>query len=150
VRFPVHLSPSLHRVFLCAFDTTEPPYLVPHPKELTHWLCSNLRHIQEQNRRSSHRIEPAQVEQHVPSTRNINSDFSSNVATTLVERRGERNVPRRYLKDAEWHEDRYLGAGYYCSDPDSESASGLTAIEFNFDALQWGLIEQIEGQYRIT
>jgi hypothetical protein len=71
VCFPVHLSLSPHRVFLCAFDTTEPPYLVPHLKELTHRLCSNLRCIQEQNRRSSHSLEPAQVEQHVPSTCNM-------------------------------------------------------------------------------
>jgi hypothetical protein len=86
----------------------------------------------------------------MPSTRNINSDFLSNVATILVERRGERNVPRRYLKGAEWHEDKYLGTGYYCSDPDSDDPEALTAIEFNFEALQWGLIEQRGDQYIIT
>jgi hypothetical protein len=51
----------------------------------------------------------------------INSDFESTVATstTFVNRRGECNIPKRYLKDAEWHKDTYLGIGYYCSDPDS-------------------------------
>ncbi|KAN0141919.1 hypothetical protein V8E53_000381 [Lactarius tabidus] len=32
----------------------EPPYLVPHPKELTHCLCTNWLNRQAQNRRSSH------------------------------------------------------------------------------------------------
>jgi hypothetical protein len=72
------------------------------------------------------------------------------VATILVERRGEHNVPRRYLKGAEWHEDKYLGTGYYCSDPDSDDPEALTAVEFNFEALQWGLIEQTGDQYTIT
>jgi hypothetical protein len=70
VRFPVHLSPSLHRVFLCAFATTEPPYFVPHPKELTHQLCTNWLNCWAQNRQSSHCPEPAQVEQNVLSTHN--------------------------------------------------------------------------------
>jgi hypothetical protein len=86
----------------------------------------------------------------VPSTHNINSDFLSNVATILVDRRGERNVPRRYLKAAEWHEDKYLGTGYYCSDTDSEDPEALIAVEFNFEALQWGLVEQTGSQYTIT
>jgi hypothetical protein len=66
-------------------------------------------------------------------------------STTFVERRGEHNVPRRYLKEAKWHKDKYLGTGYYCSDPDSNDMHGLTAIDFNFEALQWGLTDQIEG-----
>jgi len=71
-------------------------------------------------------------------------------STTFVDRRGEHNIPKRYLKDAEWHEDTYLGIGYYCSDPDSEDTAGLTAVDFNFETLQWGLTDQIEGPYRIT
>jgi hypothetical protein len=88
----------------------------------------------------------------MPSTCNINSDFEPTVATStaFIDRRGECNVPKRYLKDAEWHEDAYLGVDYYCSDPDSEDAAGLTAIDFNFKTLQWGLTDQIEGRYRIT
>jgi hypothetical protein len=72
------------------------------------------------------------------------------VATSviLVNRRGERNVPRRYLKDAEWYPDKYLGEGYYVADPDDEDR--FCAVDFNFDTLQWGLTEPVEGQYRIT
>jgi hypothetical protein len=74
------------------------------------------------------------------------------VATSTVfsDRRGECNVPERYLKEAEWYKDRYLGAGYYTTDPDSESTTGLFAVDFNFETLQWGITEQIEGRYRIT
>jgi hypothetical protein len=83
----------------------------------------------------------------MPLTHNINSDFPSTVATstTFIERRGEHSIPRRYLKDTEWHKDKYLGTGYYCSDPDSEEAAGLMAINFNFETLQWGLTNQIEN-----
>jgi hypothetical protein len=72
------------------------------------------------------------------------------VATSviLVERRGERNIPKRYLKDAEWYTDKYLGEGYYVADPDDDDR--FYAVDFNFDTLQWGLTEPIEGQYRIT
>jgi hypothetical protein len=44
------------------------------------------------------------------------------VATSeiFVDRRGERNVPKRYLKDAEWYSDKYLGEGYYVADPDND------------------------------
>jgi hypothetical protein len=72
------------------------------------------------------------------------------VATSeiFVDRRGERNVPRRYLKDAEWYSDKYLGEGYYVADPDDDDR--FCAVDFNFDTLQWGLTEPVEGQYRIT
>jgi hypothetical protein len=72
------------------------------------------------------------------------------VATSeiFVDRRGERNVPKRYLKDAEWYSDKYLGEGYYVADPDDDDR--FCAVDFNFDTLQWGLTEPVEGQYRIT
>jgi hypothetical protein len=72
------------------------------------------------------------------------------VATSVifVDRRGERNVPKRYLKDAEWYSDKYLGEGYYVADPDEDDR--FCAVDFNFDTLQWGLMEPIEGQYQIT
>jgi hypothetical protein len=72
------------------------------------------------------------------------------VATSdiLVERRGERNVPKRYLKGAEWYTDKYLGEGYYVADPDEDDT--FCAVDFNFDTLQWGLTEPSEGKYRIT
>jgi hypothetical protein len=87
----------------------------------------------------------------VPSTRNINSELLPTVATStaFIDRRGECNVPKRYLKEAEWYVDGYLGEGYYTTDPDSDTG-GLTAIDFNSDTLQWGITEQIEGWYRIT
>jgi hypothetical protein len=87
----------------------------------------------------------------VPSTHNINSELVPTVATSTVftDRRGECNVPKRYLKEAEWYSDGYLGTGYYTTDPDSDTG-GLSAVDFNFETLQWGLTEQIEGRYRIT
>jgi hypothetical protein len=86
----------------------------------------------------------------VPSTRNIKSDSQSKVATSIsiVDRRGERNVPKRYLKDTEWYTDKYLGDRYYVADPDEDDT--FCAVDFSFDTLQWGLTEPSEGQYRIT
>jgi hypothetical protein len=152
VRFPVHLSPSLPRVFPCAV-TTDHPYLAPEPCLLTERLRHQWLRIQAQNcqlRQVSHSLDLAHVEPSVPSTRNINSDSQSNVATSvsIVDRRGERNVPKRYLKDAEWYTDKYLGDGYYVADPDKDDT--FCAVDFSFDTLQWGLTEHIEGRYRIT
>ena len=84
---------------------------------------------------------PAQVEPSVQLERNINSDFA--LATTTLdhlERRGECNVPKRYLKDADWCEDRPLGKGYYIADSDNPSI--LIAVDFNFKHLQWGCTHQ--------
>jgi hypothetical protein len=83
----------------------------------------------------------------VPSTRNINSDSLSKVATSvsIVDRQGERNIPKRYLKDAEWYTDKYLGDGYYVADPDDPNT--FCAVDFSFDTLQWGLTEPLESQY---
>jgi hypothetical protein len=58
------------------------------------------------------------------------------------------NVPKRYLKDAEWYTNKYLGNGYYIADPDKEDT--FCAVNFSFDTLQWGLTEPIKGRYRIT
>ena len=79
----------------------------------------------------------AQVKQNVPLKCNINSD-SALAATTIeyIERRGERNVPKRYLKEADWCEDGPLGTGYYIACPDDPSL--LIPIDFNFKHLQWG------------
>ena len=65
---------------------------------------------------------PAQAEQNVQPECNINSDFA--LATTTLdylERRGECNIPKRYLKEADWCEDGSLGEGYYIADPDDPS-----------------------------
>jgi hypothetical protein len=153
VHFPVHLPSSSPRVFLCAVIIIEPPYSIPDPQELTARLLHNWLRLQAQNRptlRTSHRPELAQVERRVPSTRNINSDSQSKVATlvSLVDRRGEQNVPKRYLKDMEWYTNKHLGEGYYVADPDNEDL--FCAVNFNFDTLQWGLTEPLEDKYRIT
>jgi hypothetical protein len=70
-------------------------------------------------------------------------------STVFTDRRGEHNIPKRYLKEAEWYSNGYLGEGYYTTDPDSD-IGGLTAVDFNFETLQWGLTDLIEGWHRIT
>ena len=124
---------------MCAWDishalvTTYHPYCHS-PSALTEYLKQRLR-LQWAKRLGCSL--PAQVEQSVQLERNINSDFA--LATTILDdldRRGERNVPRRYLKDADWCEDGPLGAGYYIADPDNPSI--LIAVDFNFKHLQWG------------
>ena len=74
------------------------------------------------------------------SERNINSDLILKVAPTKeyhLPRRGDRNVPLRYLKGAEWiecKEDQDLSPGYYATNDDSD----LIPVEFDFEAIQWG------------
>jgi hypothetical protein len=69
-------------------------------------------------------------------------------SVSIVERRGERNVPKRYLKDAEWYTDKHLCDGYYVADPDNEDL--FCTVDFNFDTLQWGLTEPVDNKYQIT
>jgi hypothetical protein len=85
----------------------------------------------------------------VPSTHNINSDSQSKVATSvsIVKRRGEQNVPKRYLKDAEGYTDKYLGNGYYVADPDKDDT--FCAVDFSFDTLQWGLTELWKASFEL-
>ena len=55
-----------------------------------------------------------------------------------LDRRGDRNIPLRYIKAAEWverREDQDLSPGYYALDDDSN----LIPIEFDFEAIQWGV-----------
>ena len=113
--------------------TTYHPYCHS-PSALTEYLKQKL-HLQRAKRLG--RSLRAQVEQDVPLKRNITSDFTL-AATTLeyLDRRGERNVPKRYLKEADWNKDGPLGAGYYTADPDDPSI--LIPIDFNFKHLQWG------------
>ena len=89
---------------------------------------------------------PAQVEQSVQLECNINSDFT--LATTTLdylERRGERNVPKRYLKDADWCEEGPLSPGYYIADSDDPLI--LIAVDFNFKHLQWGCTHQKKDKF---
>ena len=100
-------------------------------------LLSTLNRLRLQRAKRLGRSLPAQVEPSVQPECNINSDFT--LATTTLdylERRGERNVPKRYLQDADWCEDRPLETGYYITDPDDPSI--LIAVDFNFKHLQWG------------
>ena len=113
------------------------------PGALTEYLKQKLHH---QRARCLGRSPPAQVEQNVPLERNINSDFTL-AATTLeyLDRRGERNVPKRYLKEADWCEDRALGTGYYIADPDDPSI--LIPVDFNFKHLQWGCTHKKKDRF---
>ena len=74
---------------------------------------------------------------------NINSDLPSTVVPTKeyhLSQRGDRNVPLQYIKGAEWverKEDQDLSPGYYTLNDDSN----LIPIEFDFEAIQWGIAE---------
>ena len=116
-----------------ALVTTYHPYY-HNPSALTEYLKQKLR---AQRAKRLGRSLPTQVESNIQPERNINSDF--NLATTIVDyidRRGERHVPKRYLKEADWNEDGSLGTGYYTADPDNPSI--LIPVDFNFKYLQWG------------
>ena len=66
-----------------------------------------------------------------------------------LSRRGDRNVPLQYIKGAEWverKEDQDLSPGYYALNDDSD----LIPIEFDFEAIQWGIAEATpEGTIRV-
>ena len=116
-----------------ALVTTYHPYCHS-PSALTEYLKQKLR-IQRAKRLG--RSPSAQVEQNIPLEHNINSDFTLAATTTeYIDRRGEQNIPKRYLKEADWCEDRPLGTGYYIACLDDPSI--LIPIDFNFKHLQWG------------
>ena len=86
------------------------------------------------------------------SERNINSDLHPKVAPTKeyhLARRGDRTGPLQYIKGAEWvecKEDQDLSPGYYTLNDDSD----LVPIEFDFEAIQWGVAEATpEGTIRV-
>ena len=66
-----------------------------------------------------------------------------------LSRRGDRNVPLRYLKGAEWIEQKDtqdLSPGYYATNDDSD----LIPVEFDFEAIQWGVADATpEGLIRV-
>ena len=80
------------------------------------------------------------VEMNAQSEHNINPDLFSKVAPTKeyhLFQQGDRNVPLRYIKGAEWvehKEDQALSPGYYALNDDSD----LIPVEFDFEAIQWG------------
>ena len=104
------------------------------PSALTEYLKQKLH--QQRAKCLSHSL-PTQVESSVSLERNINSDFTL-AATTLdyLDQRGECNVPKRYLKEADWCKDGTLGAGYYIAGLDNPAI--LILVDFNFKYLQWG------------
>jgi hypothetical protein len=134
-----------HAVIIGSYKPYQRPgYL--HPSEITHKLRTQLIRIQQNNFRHS---TLAQAEQSGPSNRNINSDLSTTVATTrantittYVSRRGEQNVPKRYLKEAEWLDKEY-GWGYYTTSNDHSDEDTFIAVDFDFGALQWGVTRKL-------
>jgi hypothetical protein len=91
----------------------------------------------------------AQAEQSGLSNRNINSDLCTTVATprantitTYVSHRGEQNIPKRYLKEAEWLDKEYSW-GYYTTSNDSTDNDTLIAVDFDFGSLQWGVTRKL-------
>ena len=100
-------------------------------------------------------LEPhAQVEQHEPSSRDIKLDLSvalSYETDITLEHQGERNVPKRYLKEAHWdthnHPDRTINLGYFAQDRDGN----YIAVDFDFNTLMWGTTHKKgNGKYRLT
>ena len=68
-----------------------------------------------------------------------------------MERRGECNVPIRYLKNAHWdahsNPDRTIDLGYYAKDPEGN----YHTVDFDFNSLTWGTIyRRSNGKYRLT
>jgi hypothetical protein len=66
----------------------------------------------------------------------------TNTITTYVSCRGEQNIPKRYLKEAEWLDKEY-GWGYYTTSNDPSDNNTLIAIDFDFRALQWGVTRRL-------
>ena len=129
-----------------ALATLYHPY-AHEPSALTEYL---ERKLQVQRAKCQSRSHPAHIKQNIPLEHNINSDLHT-LATPHrehLERRGERNVPKRYLKNAEWAKKGPLGVGYYIRDPDNDSEEpNIIAVDFNFQALQWGLTYAEEEHY---
>ena len=72
------------------------------------------------------------------------------VSLELVERRGECNIPKRYLKSAHWLTRGSLGEGYYAPGEKDDNGKNIkTPVDFNFNFLQWGLSSQEKDKIRI-
>ena len=126
-------SPCMPGISPMPSSTTYHPY-TQSPSALTEYLRQKL-HLQ--CAKCLSRSHPAQVKQSIPLKHNIKSDFTLAVTTIdYLDRRGERNVPKRYLKEADWCEDGTLGSGYYTANPDDPAV--LILVDFNFKHLQWG------------
>ena len=148
MRFPVYYNTE------SAWSTPPCPpstiYSLSHSEHpLTTYLRRRWQEQKAQNRRHSKK---PHVETNARSEHNINSDLSSIVAPTKeyhLAQRGDRNIPLRYIKGAEWveqKENQDLSPGYFALNDDSD----LIPIEFNFEAIQWGVAEATpEGTIRV-
>ena len=68
-------------------------------------------------------------------------------SSELVEQRGERNVPKRYLKSARWLKQGSLGEGYYAPGEKDENGKNIkTPVDFNFSFIQWGILSEEKGR----
>ena len=96
----------------------------------------------------------AQVKQHEPSSRDIKLDLKvalSYETDITLEHRGERNVPKKYLKDTRWdthnEPDGTINLGYFAQD----SEGNYIAVDFDFNTLTWGTTHKTRnGKYRLT
>ena len=96
----------------------------------------------------------AQVEPHEPSSRDIKLDLKvalSYETDITLEHRGERNVPRRFLKEARWdahnEPDGTINLGYFAQDRNGN----YIAVDFDFNTLTWGTTHRTrKGKYRLT
>ena len=121
-----------------------PPVIIYSIHHSEHPLTTYLHHRwQEQKAQNQHHSKKPPVGENTWSEHNINSDLFSKVAPTTeyhLSRQGDRNVPLRYIKGAEWverKEDQDLSPGYFTLNDNSD----LIPIEFNFDAIQWGIAQ---------
>ena len=97
---------------------------------------------------------PAQVEPHESSSRDIKLDLTvalSYKTDIILEHRGKRNVPRRYLKEARWdahnESDGTINLGYFAQD----QSRNYVAVDFDFNTLTWGTTHRTrKGKYRLT
>jgi hypothetical protein len=65
-----------------------------------------------------------------------------NTITTYISRRGEQNVPKRYIKEAEWLDKEY-GWGYYTTSNEPTDDKTFIAVDFDFGSLQWGVTRKL-------
>ena len=117
------------------------------PAALTEYPKRKLQVQRAKHQSCSH---PAHVEWNVPLGRNINSDLHTLATSNRehLERRGECNIPKRYLKNVEWAKQGPLGVGYYIGDLDDESEEpNIIPVDFNFQALQWGLTYKDDNHF---
>ena len=114
------------------------------PERLARWKQAELAS------QNSH----AQVEQHEQSSRDFKLDLAvalSYKTDIILEYRGERNIPRRYLKEARWdahnEPDGMINLGYFAQDREGN----YVAVDFDFNTLTWGTTHQLRnGKYRLT